>query len=437
MKETQKVIKTKIVKKYPTSKYWLWTWNNYTEEIIEKIKNLPGDKIKYICFGREIGESGTPHLQGYIELGNCDAQRHNRIKKILDTELGEKSPIHIGDKNGNPSKASLRDFAIAYCKKGEQSHAEWELQFTNGPNYGKNAIIYEKHYLQNNRQGARTDWEEIYNFINDNPDFNEVMKAYPEYAIKYPNGIQKCIDAVIQQKNIKAVKRQFDDMVLRPWQQKLFDQLQHTPDPRKIIWYVDPKGNNGKSTMCDYLKVKLNALGVQNNKTSDVAHAYKGQNVVTFDFTRTMDGQINYSVIESVKNGRIFSPKYDSVDKMYAKPWVICFSNFEPLRSAFSEDRWDIRHLGDEVTGDVHNMYTLNKDGVDIADPIKTITEKSELIIESGGNTGPTDELQTPYGLSKELWESITLSSDSDEDNIDDTSVRDNLCFAALSKSGS
>ena len=71
-------------------------------------------------------------------------------------------------------------------------------------------------------------------------------------------------------------------------------------------------------------------------------------------------------------------------------------------------------------------------DGVSITYPPDTITEKSELIIESGGNTGPTDVLQTPYGLSKELWESITLSSDSDEDNIDDTSVEDNLYFATL-----
>lgn len=427
MEQTQQVKKTRTKKINPTSKYWLWTWNNYTEEIIEKIKNLPGDKIKYICFGKEVGEQGTPHLQGYIEIRNCDAGRHNDIKKILDPELGEKSPVHIGDEVGNCSFAKLRDFAIAYCKKGEQTKAEWKLLNTNGPTYGRNAVVYEKYYLTGNRQGARTDWEAIYMFIKDKPDFAEVMAEYPEYAIKYPNGIQKIINTVIQQRNIEAVNKQFDGMVLRPWQQALYNQLQGTPDPRKIIWYVDPKGNSGKSTMCDFLKVKMNALGVQNNKTSDVAHAYNGQNVVTFDFTKSMDGQINYSIIEAVKNGRVFSPKYDSVDKMFARPWVVCFSNFEPLRSAFIEDRWDIRRLGDEVTEDVNSIYTPPIDipaisGVD-NEPDDNIADVQPegLPHKPGGNTDPTDlVLQAyDYNLSKELMFHLEMSSESDESDSD------------------
>lgn len=43
-----------------------FTLNNYTEEEIEKIQNA--EIFKYIIFGRETGEEGTPHLQGYAEL---------------------------------------------------------------------------------------------------------------------------------------------------------------------------------------------------------------------------------------------------------------------------------------------------------------------------------------------------------------------------------
>lgn len=40
-----------------------FTLNNYTEEEVRIIKDI---ECKYLVFGFEVGESGTPHLQGYI-----------------------------------------------------------------------------------------------------------------------------------------------------------------------------------------------------------------------------------------------------------------------------------------------------------------------------------------------------------------------------------
>ena len=49
-------------------KNWCFTVNNFTEEDVVKIKALIESDCKYGVFQREQGESGTPHLQGYLSL---------------------------------------------------------------------------------------------------------------------------------------------------------------------------------------------------------------------------------------------------------------------------------------------------------------------------------------------------------------------------------
>lgn len=61
-----------------TSKNWCFTVNNYTgaDEVLFKEFDC-----KYMVYGREVGESGTPHLQGFLVL-NGTAVRLSAMKKI-------------------------------------------------------------------------------------------------------------------------------------------------------------------------------------------------------------------------------------------------------------------------------------------------------------------------------------------------------------------
>nr|ATP66720.1 Rep [Rodent circovirus] len=82
---------------------WCFTINNYTAEEEEKVKAL-ASRAKYLICGREVGENGTPHLQGYVNL-------HKTTRMAgLKAELGGRGHFEVakGDDTAN------RD----YCSKG-------------------------------------------------------------------------------------------------------------------------------------------------------------------------------------------------------------------------------------------------------------------------------------------------------------------------------
>lgn len=68
---------------------WCLTLNNYTPEEVEQVKRLSEDeRVIGIVVGEEVGEEGTPHLQGYVRFAkNC---RMSTLKKYLDRAHFEK-----------------------------------------------------------------------------------------------------------------------------------------------------------------------------------------------------------------------------------------------------------------------------------------------------------------------------------------------------------
>lgn len=59
-----KVFSDKVDKKKRT-RVWVLTCNNYTQDDIERTKIL-ASKTRYSIYGLEVGENGTPHIQGYF-----------------------------------------------------------------------------------------------------------------------------------------------------------------------------------------------------------------------------------------------------------------------------------------------------------------------------------------------------------------------------------
>lgn len=137
---------------------------------------------------------------------------------------------------------------------------------------------------------------------------------------------------------------------LRDWQQIVYDLLHETPDDRTIYWIYDHTGNKGKTAFCKYVAIKLGATILGNAGYKDIAFAINDPKIVIFNFTRSIEGMVNYSAIESIKDGLVFSAKYESKTKVFNSPHVIIFANFEPNKAMMSADRWVIYNLDGETS---------------------------------------------------------------------------------------
>jgi hypothetical protein len=86
-------------------KWYVFTINNYTSTDVEQLNNLLPD-VTYLTYGYEIGkETGTPHLQGYLEFGK-NGQRWTWLKKRLPR-------AYIAQKKG--SRTQARDYCFKEC----------------------------------------------------------------------------------------------------------------------------------------------------------------------------------------------------------------------------------------------------------------------------------------------------------------------------------
>ena len=83
-----------------SSRNWCFTLNNYTAEDEARLASL---SCKYIVYGREVGESGTPHLQGYVEFNK--GRKFEKVKSLLGDS------VHLEMRRGTSKEAS------DYCKK--------------------------------------------------------------------------------------------------------------------------------------------------------------------------------------------------------------------------------------------------------------------------------------------------------------------------------
>lgn len=126
------------------------------------------------------------------------------------------------------------------------------------------------------------------------------------------------------------------------WQLEIMDIIKTKADNRTIHWFWEPKGKVGKSTLCKYLCVKHDALmlnGKSNDMYNMLAKFRNKRKIIICDIPRSCIGYFNYTAIENIKNGLIFSGKYEGSLFWYNWPHVIVFANEPPKTGEMSTDK--------------------------------------------------------------------------------------------------
>lgn len=142
-----------------------FTLNNFSDEEYQNILNL---SCKYLIVGKEVGETGTPHLQGYIEFAN--AISFNSLKNKLPR-------AHLEKRHGTAKQAS------EYCKKDKNFIEVGEIS----------------------QQGKRTDIDNVVELITDGNSMKTIAKLEPKTFVKYNKGFMALKQALIEPRSEKPI----------------------------------------------------------------------------------------------------------------------------------------------------------------------------------------------------------------------------------------
>lgn len=153
------------------SRAWCFTLNNYTDEEYTRVCDT---LCKYIIVGKEVGESGTPHLQGYIEFDNP------RMMNGVKAELGC-DRIHLEKRLGTAKQAS------DYCKK-DGNFVEYGVM---------------------TQQGARNDLKEVASRIASGVQLDDIALEDPVTFCKYRNGLRDIEDIANRKKKRTEMTKGF------------------------------------------------------------------------------------------------------------------------------------------------------------------------------------------------------------------------------------
>lgn len=144
----------------PRGRYWCFTLNNYTSDEEKRVQEMVEtcEDVTYLCYGKEVGESETPHLQGYLELAS--KLRLGGVKLLPGL-----SRAHFEPRKGT------QDQAIEYCEK-DGEFVEYGTRNTN-------------------KRGQRSDLLAVKELIDSGATMAEVASLHFGDFIRYARGFEK------------------------------------------------------------------------------------------------------------------------------------------------------------------------------------------------------------------------------------------------------
>lgn len=235
---TKKGKKRERAKASPKGKHFVFTCNNYT--------GLPDPSAwkdcNYCVFQEEIGEKGTPHLQGYVQF-KVQIRASTFTNMLLAEGICKHPYTHIA--NGSDEEAS------AYCMKDEgalDAYVEWgERRPIAGKKGSRNDILAVKKKLD---KGDR-----LIDIAHEPDHFGTVIRN--QRALQwYSNELQPPRDGNREKMRVHWVwgkpstgkTTHYSKNLARSWGYDLYDHHQ-------TYWVPQPKANGSRWTGYNYQKL--------------------------------------------------------------------------------------------------------------------------------------------------------------------------------------
>lgn len=288
--------------------YYCFTLNNYVEDELVRLRTqFTSEEVRYALFGYEIAPTtGTPHLQGYVAFKT--RKSFSFVKAFL--------PERTHFKACRGSEAKNRE----YCSKD----GKIEEFGTYDVNAGKRNDL--ESFKEAVKSGVR--------------DMKRLREDFSNICSKYPRFVDSYIRDNIPEPPLKPHP-------LNDWQTKVNEVLKKPANDREVIFIVDKVGNKGKSWFAKYYcSLHSDAFIMRPTKHADMAYALPNELRVLFlDCTRQQVEFMPYTFMEELKDGLVFSCKYESCVKKYNDMHVVVLMNQEPDMTKLSEDRYNIIYL--------------------------------------------------------------------------------------------
>ena len=147
------------------AKHWCFTLNNYTDQDLSRLSRLPEDS-NYITYGKEVGASGTPHLQGFVSFQS--RKRRSQLAPIIGR-------AHF-------SITQSISGSIDYCKKEGDFIELGRRPVERTRNNRNNDSEDQEDRLELFKKSVK---EGEYNMKNLREDHSQVCASYPQFVKEY------------------------------------------------------------------------------------------------------------------------------------------------------------------------------------------------------------------------------------------------------------
>nr|QTE03578.1 MAG: replication-associated protein [Turdus hortulorum CRESS-DNA-virus sp.] len=224
-----------------------------------------GQRMRYILLANEVGgKTNKKHWQGFLYFANPRTE-----KSVRTMTCGAHIEPCYGDAKSN----------INYCRKGSQSHEEWEKKKEKGPNWGKDFSLAFEHGDEP-APGKRTDMEEMWCSIQKKQITTaaQICDANPGLYFRYAKNMEKALELTPE----RQIQRTWKTTVKCFWgqagrgksNQVTYDYAERSGD------YLSGMSEN--DIQMKY-KTKIDWISVTGDKNAPFFGGYTGSDTVCFD----------------------------------------------------------------------------------------------------------------------------------------------------------